>query len=172
MSVDPERPHAGRPALAAALTVLTAVRLALLRWLPLPAPGLRHRTGAGADRQNDCLLASWWSTGKASCCGPSRTPEGFWRLPVTVADVDPRFFKLLFAYEDKRFCDHHGVDPLAMVRAAWQLLCNGRIVSGASTLTMQVARLLEPRPGAPSCQVRQMVRAVELEQRLSKDADP
>ena len=50
------------------------------------------------------------------------TNEGRWRLPVTVEDVDPRFFKLLFAYEDKRFRDHHGVDPLAMLRASSQFL--------------------------------------------------
>ena len=42
------------------------------------------------------------------------TPEGRWRLPATVKDVDPRFFKLLFAYEDKRFYEHHGVDPEAL----------------------------------------------------------
>ena len=98
------------------------------------------------------------------------TPDGYWRLPVKVEDVDPRFFKLLFAYEDKRFPEHHGVDPLAMLRAAYQFAGNGRIVSGASTLTMQVARLLEPRPERTIlAKLRQMARAVELEQRLSKD---
>jgi penicillin-binding protein 1C len=98
------------------------------------------------------------------------TPDGYWRLPVKVEDVDPRFSKLLFAYEDKRFPEHHGVDPLAMLRAAYQFAGNGRIVSGASTLTMQVARLLEPRPERSIlAKLRQMTRAVELEQRLSKD---
>jgi len=98
------------------------------------------------------------------------TPEGYWRIPVTVADVDPRFVKLLFAYEDKRFRKHYGVDPLAMLRAAYQFLGQGRIVSGASTLTMQVARLLEPRPErSVLAKLRQIVRAVELERRLGKD---
>src|SRR5262249_22674179 len=59
--------------------------------------------------------------------------EGRWRLPVTVADVDPRFFAVLFAYEDKRFRAHHGVDPLALVRAAVQLATSGHIRSGGST---------------------------------------
>ena len=49
------------------------------------------------------------------------TGEGRWRLPAQVADVDPRFFDVLFAYEDKRFRAHHGVDPLALLRAALQL---------------------------------------------------
>ena len=61
------------------------------------------------------------------------------------SDVDPRYLDVLLAYEDKRFFEHGGVDPLAMGRAALQLLTNGHIVSGGSTITMQVARLIEPR---------------------------
>ncbi|MFC7399633.1 penicillin-binding protein 1C [Chelatococcus sp. GCM10030263] len=98
------------------------------------------------------------------------TPEGRWRLPATIADVDPRFVALLKAYEDKRFDSHPGIDPLAALRAAGQLVTSGRIVSGASTLTMQVARLLEPRAERSlTAKLRQAVRAVELERRFSKD---
>ena len=98
------------------------------------------------------------------------TSEGRWRLPATVKDVDPRFLKLLFAYEDKRFYDHHGVDPIAMMRAAWQLATSGHIVSGGSTITMQVARLLEPRQHRNmGAKLRQITRAFELERALSKD---
>ena len=61
------------------------------------------------------------------------TPDGRWRLPATVDDVDPRFLEMLLAYEDRRFREHHGVDPLALVRAAVQFVGNGRIVSGGST---------------------------------------
>ena len=56
-------------------------------------------------------------------------PEGRWRLPASVADVDPRFFAMLFAYEDKRFRAHRGVDPLALMRATLQLVSSGRIQS-------------------------------------------
>jgi penicillin-binding protein 1C len=98
------------------------------------------------------------------------TPDGRWRLPATRADVDPRFVNLLLAYEDKRFEEHHGVDLLALGRAFTQLARNGRIVSGASTLTMQVARLLEPRSERSlGAKLRQIVRAVEIERALSKD---
>jgi penicillin-binding protein 1C len=98
------------------------------------------------------------------------TGEGRWRLPTKVADVDPRFFDVLFAYEDKRFRQHHGVDPLALMRAAFQLVTSGRIRSGGSTLTMQVARLLEPRASRSFlAKLHQMVRAVEIERALSKD---
>ena len=98
------------------------------------------------------------------------TSEGRWRLPATVEDVDPRFLKLLFAYEDKRFYEHDGVDPLALLRAAFQLVTQGHIVSGGSTLTMQVARLLEPRAHRSfGAKLRQITRAFELEHTISKN---
>jgi len=98
------------------------------------------------------------------------TLEGRWRLPATVEDVDPRFFALLFAYEDKRFRSHLGVDPAALARAALQLFRNGHIVSGGSTLTMQVARLIEPRRERNLiAKLRQIARAIALERALTKD---
>ena len=98
------------------------------------------------------------------------TPEGRWRLPANVKDVDPRFLNLLFAYEDKRFRTHQGVDPIALGRAAVQFAKRGHIVSGGSTLTMQVARLLEPRQHRSfGAKLRQLTRALELEATLSKD---
>jgi penicillin-binding protein 1C len=101
---------------------------------------------------------------------PYTTPDGRWRLPATRENVDPRFLNLLFAYEDKRFLAHRGVDPLALARAFTQLVRYGHPVSGASTLSMQVARLLEPRSERTlAAKLRQIVRAVEIERELSKD---
>jgi penicillin-binding protein 1C len=98
------------------------------------------------------------------------TSEGRWRLPATKSQVDPRYLDPLLAYEDKRFYHHRGVDPLALARAAFQLGTHGRIVSGGSTITMQVARLLEPRQQRSlDVKLRQAVRALQLEQALSKD---
>ncbi|MGH6735646.1 MAG: penicillin-binding protein 1C [Methyloceanibacter sp.] len=98
------------------------------------------------------------------------TSEGRWRLPASATDVDPHFLDALFAYEDKRFLSHNGVDPLAMMRAAYQLASQGRIVSGGSTLSMQVARLLEPRrERSLHTKLRQALRALQLEWALSKD---
>jgi len=97
------------------------------------------------------------------------TPSGRWRLKASLDDVDPRFLRMLIAYEDRRFWSHFGVDPLAMLRAAGQLVRHGRIVSGGSTLTMQVARLLEgPEQRSFLAKTRQMVRAIQIEARLSK----
>ncbi len=97
------------------------------------------------------------------------TSEGLWRLRTTSEDVDPQFVRMLLAYEDQRFYDHRGIDPLALLRAAGQFVGNGRIVSGASTLSMQVARLIEPRDGRSLlAKLRQMARAVQIERRLGK----
>jgi penicillin-binding protein 1C len=97
--------------------------------------------------------------------------DGRWRLPVDAKkDVDPTYLKLLLAYEDQRFRAHHGVDPLALGRAALQLISRGHIVSGGSTITMQLARLMEPRRArSVHAKLRQIVRAIEIEHELDKD---
>ena len=77
---------------------------------------------------------------------PFTMPDGRWRLPATTHDVDPRYLAMLVAYEDGRFYQHDGVDVRALVRAGAQWLMRGHVVSGGSTLPMQVARLIEPRP--------------------------
>jgi penicillin-binding protein 1C len=98
------------------------------------------------------------------------TSQGRWRLPATREQVDSRYLDVLLAYEDKRFWWHHGVDPLAFGRAALQFVTHGHIVSGGSTITMQVARLLEPRAQRSLyVKLREAVRAMELERTLSKD---
>nr|WP_237050536.1 penicillin-binding protein 1C [Microvirga ossetica] len=101
---------------------------------------------------------------------PFAMKGGRWRLPIETDDVDPRYLAMLKAYEDGRFDRHSGIDPLALLRAAGQFVANGRVVSGGSTLTMQVARLLEPRDERTlSAKLRQIIRAVQLESRLSKN---
>ncbi|MCF4126062.1 penicillin-binding protein 1C [Methylobacterium sp. SyP6R] len=101
---------------------------------------------------------------------PFATADGRWRLPLEPAATNPRFLAMLTAYEDRRFRDHPGVDARALLRAAGQWLAAGRIVSGASTLSMQVARLIEPRgERSLTAKLRQIARAIELERRLGKD---
>ncbi len=97
--------------------------------------------------------------------------EGVWRTPITLDQVSPLYLEALLAYEDRRFRWHPGIDPLAVGRAGWQALSSGRVVSGGSTLTMQVARILEPpsRRRSWTAKLRQSLRALQLEWRLSKD---
>ena len=97
------------------------------------------------------------------------TPDDKWRLPVPLKDVDRRYVELLLAYEDSRFGDHAGVDFIAISRAGWQAISNMGVVSGASTLTMQVARMLEPIPRSLGGKMIQAARALQIERRMSKD---
>ncbi|HEV7253549.1 MAG TPA: penicillin-binding protein 1C [Mesorhizobium sp.] len=94
---------------------------------------------------------------------------GIWRLPTAAADVPPHLVAMLLAAEDRRFRWHPGFDPLALGRAAFQWLRAGQVVSGGSTLTMQAARLLEPRPRTLRSKLVEILRAMQLEARFSKD---
>ncbi|MEO8113533.1 MAG: transglycosylase domain-containing protein, partial [Phenylobacterium sp.] len=94
--------------------------------------------------------------------------SGRWRLRADLARTDPRFLTRLTAMEDARFWWHPGVDPAALARALAGAAAHGRAASGASTLTMQTARLLEPRPRTLTSKLIEMVRAVQLEARFSK----
>jgi penicillin-binding protein 1C len=96
--------------------------------------------------------------------------DGRWRLALPPDKVDRTYLAMLLAYEDKRFYQHHGVDLRSLTRAVLQAAWNGRVVSGGSTLTMQVARLLEEgTTGEVGGKLRQMRVALALERRLSKD---
>ena len=144
--------------LGAAVVVIAVLAAWLFDVLnPPPLPGARPLSVEVTDRDGHLLRVF-------------ATPQGRWRLKADLAAVDPDFLDLLIAYEDKRFRSHAGVDPLAMGRAVGQLIVHRRVVSGGSTITMQLARLLEPRPARTlGAKVWQMVRAVQLERRLSKD---
>lgn len=94
--------------------------------------------------------------------------SGVWRYPVTLEQVSPRYIEALLGYEDRYFWRHPGVNPVAMVRGVWLWLRHGRAVSGGSTLTMQVARLLEPYHRSVPGKLRQMARALQLEWHYDK----
>ncbi len=96
-------------------------------------------------------------------------PDERWRILTRARDIDPAYLRALFALEDKRFAWHPGVDPLAVVRAVVSNVTRRRRVSGASTLTMQLVRVLEPRPRTLFSKAIESFRAVQLELRMSKD---
>ncbi len=153
-------------------------RLALIRWLAVSGMGLLFAVLAGAWGLDRAFPPPLEVTDEVSVVvldhqnrllRPFTIHDGRWRLPIRLEDVDPRFLAMLVAYEDRRFYRHFGVDPLAMLRAAGQWLTNGRIISGGSTLTMQLARLIEPRGGRSlGAKARQIFRAFQIEARLGK----
>jgi penicillin-binding protein 1C len=134
---------------AGLLVVITAAVIA-----PLPA------------RPTDWSAAVEYRDGRPAYVSLSRDDK--WRLPVALADVDPSFVAALVALEDKRFWSHDGVDPIAIVRAAATDVIHARRVSGGSTLTMQLARLLEPRSRTIRHKLFDMFRAIQLDLRLTK----
>jgi penicillin-binding protein 1C len=152
-----------RGAKIAAVTalIIASVIVAFTTWVislgPLPFASAQQVSTSVVDRQGKLLRAYAMADGR-------------WRLPVDArTGVDPGYLKLLLAYEDRRFMAHGGVDPLALGRAALQLVTRGHIVSGGSTITMQLARLMEPRrERSIAAKLRQMVRAVQIERQLGK----
>ena len=150
-------------ALAAATFLLASCLVASLAWTrytaslgPLDLSASREGSTIVVDRDGRLLR-------------PFTLPDGRWRLPATTHDVDPRYVAMLGAYEDGRFYQHDGVDLRALVRAGAQWLIRGHVVSGGSTLPMQVARLIEPRPERTiGAKLRQIARALEIERDVGK----
>jgi len=95
--------------------------------------------------------------------------NGVWRYPVQTSEVSPYYLDALLTYEDRWFYQHPGVNPLALARATWQNLSGARVVSGGSTLSMQVARLLDPHSRTFHGKLRQLWRTAQLEWHLSKE---
>ncbi|OON37617.1 penicillin-binding protein 1C [Izhakiella australiensis] len=94
--------------------------------------------------------------------------NGVWRYAVTPEEVAPAYIQALLAYEDRWFWYHPGINPFAVARAAWQDITHSSVVSGGSTLTMQVARLIDPQPRSLQGKLVQAWRALQLEWHLSK----
>ncbi|MGA0541040.1 penicillin-binding protein 1C [Neotabrizicola sp. VNH66] len=145
--------------LAAGLILAAAGRDRFDDWIDATAlPSLVLETSVEVTDRNGALVRAY------------TVADGRWRLQADLADVDPRYIAMLLTYEDRRFYDHGGVDLQAMARAVAQALWNGRVVSGGSTLTMQVARLLEDgTTGQMGGKLRQMRVALKLERELTKD---
>mgnify|MGYP000701451021 CR=1 FL=1 len=135
---------------------VVAVVVHVMVWL-VPLPERLQAKGAQVVQWND-----------GSAAHVFLTADGKWRMDVDVDTVDDAYIKALLAREDKRFADHLGVDPWALLRAVWLNVSHGEVVSGASTLTMQLVRVLEPRPRTLSSKVVEAFRAYQLEWHLDK----
>ena len=100
----------------------------------------------------------------------TRTADGSRGGWGPLADMDPDLIAAFVAAEDRRFYRHPGVDLRAIGRAAWTNLRAGRVVSGGSTITMQVARMLRPGARGWSGKARQALWALRLERHIGKQA--
>ncbi len=154
-----ERARSAVRALAAPLLIAIGLTFAFDRWVATTElPALTPETSVEVLARDGRLLRAY------------TVGDGRWRLAVTADRVDPNYVAMLIAYEDRRFYSHDGVDLLALARAALSSAQSGRLVSGGSTLTMQVARLLEDgATGTLRGKLRQVRLALALERQLSKD---
>lgn len=152
----------GRLAIAAALLLLGAAtaRDALDDWIDTTAlPPLIAESSPEVLARDGTLLRAY------------TVSDGRWRLHATLEEVDRRYVDMLLAYEDKRFRSHPGIDWRASLRAVAQALRHGEVVSGGSTLSMQVARILEDgTTGQWQGKIRQVRVALAMERRLGKKA--
>ena len=94
--------------------------------------------------------------------------NGIWRYSVSLDEVPDYYLDVLLNYEDRYFYDHIGINPISLLRAAWQNISNDRIVSGGSTISMQVARLLYPHDRTLFGKLKQIFRTFQLELHYSK----
>jgi penicillin-binding protein 1C len=138
-----------------ALVAMLALAVVLDRLFPLPLPAANGGSTVVLARDGTPLRAF-------------PDADGNWRYPVTPDEVSPLYVQALLGYEDRWFYRHPGVNPVALARAFAQLVRHGHIVSGGSTLTMQVARILEPQSRSVGGKLRQILRALQLEAHLSK----
>lgn len=135
-----------------------AITLILALWLvPLPEGKLNAPQAYRYYDQNKQLLAVLISQ------------DEFFRMHVPLNEVSELFTKTLLLQEDQHFYQHPGINPLAIARAAFDNLINGRVVSGASTITMQLARMLERRERTLIAKTIEAFRAMQLEWRFSKN---
>jgi penicillin-binding protein 1C len=139
----------------AALILVAVAACAAVHLVPLP-----ERLGV-ADSQ-----VVTWRDGRAAHVFLS--DDDMRRIPVELERVDPTYVEALVALEDERFWDHPGVDPIAVGRAALSNIQHGEVVSGGSTITMQLVRLLEPRPRTLRSKAIEALRAMQLELFMSK----
>ncbi|HWA80623.1 MAG TPA: transglycosylase domain-containing protein, partial [Acetobacteraceae bacterium] len=139
----------------AALALLAGGIAVLDRAFPPDLSRLAHPGGMVRDREGRMLAFR-------------AAPGGVWRFATRAEDVSPFMLRLLVAVEDHRFYAHPGVDPLALVRAVVQAARAGHVVSGGSTLTMQVARLLSPKPRTIGAKLIECLRALQLSERFDK----
>src|SRR5213596_29791 len=141
----------------AGLLIMFLTLEVLDRCFPLPAPG-RHSPYATVVVARDGT--------------PLRAFPGddyVWRHPVLLNEVSPLYLDALVRYEDRMFRWHPGVNPVALIRAGFQWVRYGRIVSGGSTITMQVARIIHPTRRTLAGKLVQMARALQLERHYSKN---
>src|SRR5690554_379831 len=124
--------------------------------IPLPGESIHRSTSTLVFDRNAKLLRAFTSH------------DDMWRIRTSLDQVSPTLRRYLVFYEDRFFYYHPGFNPVSIARAFLQNLKSGRIVSGGSTITMQIARMIEPKERTWYNKGIEFFRALQLEHRYSK----
>ena len=140
------------------MAIILVAATALDRWVwPLPKEQLHRPHGQFVYARDDRLIAAYTSS------------DRFWRKPTPLADISQRLVQSVIASEDRWFYWHPGFNPISLVTAAVDNFRAGHVVRGGSTITMQIARMIEPKDRTIGNKLREIARAVQLECHYSKD---
>ena len=143
--------------LTGGVILLLLLTLKGLAWMiPLPESSLKRPTSTLVFDRNKQLLRAFISS------------DDMWRIYTPLDEISLHLQRAVICFEDKYFYWHAGIDPIAMARAAYQNICARQVVSGGSTITMQIARMMEPKSRTFPNKVREVFRAFQLELRYSK----
>lgn len=125
--------------------------------IPLPIERIERPSSTLVFGENETLLRAFTSQ------------DEMWRIRTTLKQISPTLQKYLVTYEDRWFYWHPGVNPLAMGRALIQNLRSKEVVSGGSTITMQIARMMEPKARTMKNKLWEIFRALQLEHFYTKN---
>lgn len=137
--------------------ILYGILQLMIRTIPLPLEGINRPSSTLVFGENGDLLRAFTSQ------------DGMWRIQTSLEQISPELKRFLIAYEDRWFYKHGGINPLAICRAFFQNLRHGRIISGGSTITMQIARMMRPKARTLNNKLIEAFRTLQLEHYYSKD---
>jgi penicillin-binding protein 1C len=141
----------------AALLVLLGIGLLLDRVIfPLPLDNIYKPSAKFIYASDKSLLAAYSAR------------DSYWRKPVTLPEISPLLIKSVIAREDRWFYYHPGVNLLSLMEATVSNIKAGEVVRGGSTISMQVARMMEPKARTFKAKVIELTRAIQLELHYSK----
>ena len=138
------------------LVIITVISITLIYCFSLPSPLF------------EVPYATVLEDRKGNLLGASIAEDGQWRFPQTDS-VNEQFRQAITHFEDQYFAYHPGFNPFSLLRAAWQNMKAGKVVSGGSTLTMQVIRLARKKDRTFWEKIKEIGLAIRLESSFSKD---
>ncbi len=150
--------HSGRRRRGIVVALAALIMIGVVNWIIFPLPkGKLHRPPSTFVYSREGRLLNCFAS-----------PDGFWRKPVKLDEIAPLMVKSVIAREDRWFYYHSGFNPISLMSAAIDNIRVGKFVRGGSTITMQIARMMEPKSRTIPGKIIEILRSVQLEVAYSK----